>query len=201
VLATGFVYRSALVYELVMFLLYGRHYSARYRAVAGLIPEGAEVLDVCCGPATLYHRYLRPKGVRYTGLDLNARFVRRLARGGARGQLWDVRDGRPLPRADYVVMQASLYQFLPGAAAVVGRLCEAARERVLLAEPVRNLADSRVPLLAALARRQTDPGSGAQPHRFTEATLDTLLAPFASRLRGSFLLPGGREKLYLLAPR
>ena len=46
----GLVYRSAAVYEAVMRLLYGRHYVARQRAVADLIPAGASLLELCCGP-------------------------------------------------------------------------------------------------------------------------------------------------------
>ena len=36
--------------DCVMLALYGRHYGARYRAVADLIPDGSSVLDLCCGP-------------------------------------------------------------------------------------------------------------------------------------------------------
>ena len=58
------VYKSPLLYEAVMLALYGRHYFARYRAIADLIPAGSSVLDLCCGPAILYSRYLRNKNVR-----------------------------------------------------------------------------------------------------------------------------------------
>jgi hypothetical protein len=117
-LAGSLVYRSPFVYELVMRALYGRHYAARYRAVADLIPAGSSALDLCCGPGFLYERYLRPKGVSYTGLDLNPRFVDRVCRVGGRGLVWDLGEDQPLPPADSVVMQASLYQFLPDPAPV-----------------------------------------------------------------------------------
>jgi SAM-dependent methyltransferase len=195
---TSLVYRSGLAYETAMLLLYGRHYGARYRAVADLIPAGASVLDVCCGPARLYRRYLKGKSVKYCGLDVNARFIDRLRREGTEGRVCDVAAGEALPPADYVVMQASLYHFLPGAAGVLDRMLQAARRQVIVAEPVRNLSDSRVRLLAWFARRQTDPGLGPQPHRFTEQTLDDLLAAYAPRIARSFLIPGGREKVYVL---
>ena len=57
----GLVYRSAALYEAVMRVLYGRHYAARQRAIAGLIPARASVLEVCCGPGTLYRRHLARK--------------------------------------------------------------------------------------------------------------------------------------------
>jgi SAM-dependent methyltransferase len=183
-----------------MVLLYGRHYGARYRAVAGLVPDGSSVLDVCCGPGVLFDRYLRARSVDYTGVDVNPRFVERVNRRGGRGLLLDLLEDRPLPGADTVVMQASLYQFLPDAAPVVRRMLLAARERVVIAEPIRNLANSRNPLLAAVARRQTDPGLGARPRRFTEATFDAFVAGLGVRVAREFLVPGGREKVVVLDP-
>ena len=192
------VYRSALVYESAMLVLYGRHYFSRYRVIADLIPQNASVVDVCCGPARIYHRHLKRKGVRYYGLDINQRFISKLVRAGAGGEIWDLTNERELPPADYVVMQASLYHFLPDGAAIVDRMVRAARRQVIIAEPIRNLADSKIPFLSALARRQTDPGIGEQSHRFTESTLDKLMSRYTSRPNRSFLIPGGREKVFVL---
>ena len=198
---TSAIYRNAVVYEATMRVLYGRAYNDRDRALADVIPDGASVLDLCCGPGTLFHRYLKRKGVRYTGLDINAGFVARLLSSGAVGLVWNLEESRPLPRAEYVVMQASLYHFLPHALSVVERMMKAAERQVLIAEPIRNLLNSRVPLLAALARKCANPGTGDQPHRFDEARLDGLLEPY--RQRGQVvqarLIAGGREKLYVLA--
>jgi hypothetical protein len=198
-MAPSLIYRSDALYELAMAALYGRHYPARYRAIADLIPAGASVLDLCCGPALLYHRRLREKRVDYTGLDVNPRFIRRLVARGAAGRVWDVAGETPLPRADYVVMQASLYHFLPQPRPVVDRMLAAARRQVIIAEPVRNLASSRWRALAALGRRLSDPGDGTSARRFTAATLDQLFASYGGRVRGSFLIPGAREKVYLMA--
>jgi hypothetical protein len=96
-----------------------------------------------------------------------------------------------------VLMQASLYQFLPDAGPVVRRMLRAARRCVIITEPIRNLSDSRVPVLAAIARRQTDLSDGGQALRFTEPTLDAFFAAHAPPAR-SFLIPGGREKVLLI---
>lgn len=192
------VYRNAVLYESAMLALYGRHYFARYRAIADLIPEHVSVLDVCCGPAHLYHRYLKRKGVQYCGLDINQRFIDRLRNHGGSGEIWDVASERELPLNDYVLMHASLYHFLTGPVSVIDRMLRGARRQVIIAEPIRNLADRNVPLLSRLARRHTDPGSGRQPNRFTEKTLDALFAPYRGRVARSFLIPGGREKVYVL---
>jgi SAM-dependent methyltransferase len=181
-----------------MALLYGRYYFARYQALDALVPTGSRVLDLCCGPATLYFRYLKHRGVQYTGLDINEKFIRRLVRKGGHGQVWDLRQDLPLPETDYVIMEASLYHFSTDARRIVHRMLEAARQQVIIAEPVRNLASRKLSLLAFLARRQTDPGSGEQAFRFTEETLDGFFAPYAAQVSRSFLIPGGREKVYVL---
>src|SRR5215471_8902261 len=197
-MAASVIYSWPALYEAVMLLLYGRHYSARYRILADLIPAGSSVLDLCCGPAVLYHRYLRHKDVRYTGLDVSNRFIDRLRQRGAAAEVWDVGSAAALPTADYVVMQASLYQFLPDPSPVLHRMLQAARVQVIIAEPIRNLADSEVPLASALARRFTDPGNGPSARRFTEQSLIRFFQPYLPRCARTFLIPGGRERVYVL---
>lgn len=196
---TSLVYRSPLIYDAVMLALYGRHFFSRCSAIAELIPAGSSVVEVCCGPASLYRRHLRGKGVRYTGLDINPRFFSRLPALGATGQVWDLLSETPLPPADYFVMQASLYHFLPDPGPVVDRMLAAAGRQAIVAEPIRNLSDARLPLLSAIARLQTDPGTGRQAHRFNEASLDAFFARYAPRIERTFLIPGGREKVYVLS--
>lgn len=197
-MATSLIYKSASVYELAMLLLYGRHYTSRYRAIAELIPAGSSVLDLCCGPALLYHRYLRAKAVQYTGLDINANFIFGLIRRGGSGQVWDLRSEEALPPADYVIMQASLYHFLPDASRVVERMLQAARKRVIIAEPIRNLATGDSLLLSLLGRLFTNPGVGEHSLRFTEASLADFFSGYASRVDESFTIAGGRERVYVL---
>ncbi|MEU0543684.1 methionine biosynthesis protein MetW [Nocardia sp. NPDC005978] len=199
-MSTSFIYRHETIYGLLMRGLYGRHYGARYRAIAALIPEGAQVLDLCCGPATLYTRHLRAKSVRYTGLDLNERFVAGLTAAGADARVWDLHSALPLPAADYVLMQASLYHFLPEPEPVLDRMLTAARQRVIIAEPIKNLTSSGNKVLARLGGRFTDPGDGASAHRFTEETLDELFRGYPEHIEERSLIAGGREKLYVLKP-
>ncbi|MFY9611327.1 MAG: methionine biosynthesis protein MetW [Blastocatellia bacterium] len=198
-MSTSLIYRSSSLYELAMVGLYGRHYASRYRAIADLIPAGSSVLDLCCGPALLYHRYLRHKSVDYTGLDVNAKFIGQLTRRGAGGQIWDLRAETPLPQADYVVMQGSLFHFLPDPAAVVDRMLRAARKQVVIAEPIRNVASSKRRLLALAGKLFTNPGTGNHSQRFNEASIDQLFSRYSSSVVQSCLIAGGREKMYVLA--
>jgi SAM-dependent methyltransferase len=197
-MATSLIYRSAAGYELLMRGLYGRHYGARLEAVAAEVPPGASVLELCCGPGTMYRRHLRPRGARYVGLDVNEGFVRGLRAAGADARVVDLMAGGELPAADVVLMQASLYHFLPDASGIVDRMIATARERVIVAEPVRNLASSTNPLVARIGRRAADPGVGGHAGRFTEAALDALMGRY--RVLKAFAIPGGREKVYVLAP-
>ncbi len=197
-MAASPIYKSAALYELAMIGLYGRHYPSRYRAIAELIPPGSSIIDLCCGPAVLYNRYLRRKSIDYMGLDINEAFVKGLLRRGVRAKVWDLREETPLPQADYVIMQASLYHFLPDPLPVLKRMLEAAREQVIIAEPVRNLASAKLPLLASLARLLTDPGVGSQPHRFNEQMLDDLLSILPSQPPQTTYIRGRREKIYVL---
>ncbi len=198
-MSTSLIYRSALGYEWLMRALYGRHYGARLRSVADRVPPGASVLELCCGPGTLYRRHLRQRAGAYVGLDVNQGFVDRLRAQGVDARLVDLAGEQPLPRADVVIMQASLYHFLPGASAVLDRMLAAARQRVIVAEPVRNVASSQLSIVASLGRRGTDPGVGGHAQRFTEESLGDLMERYRERVQETFLIPGGREKVYVLA--
>lgn len=180
-----------------MIAAYGRHYGERYRAIADLIPAGASVLDVCCGPGVLYQRYLRHKPVSYTGLDINEKFVRNVISYGARGRVHDLCSDAPLPQANYVVMQASLYHFLPNPAPVISRMVAASRSGLIIAEPIRNVSSSKLRSLSWLANTITNPGPGAPPQRFNEATLTELFSQLGLVESKTFLIGGGRERVYI----
>jgi SAM-dependent methyltransferase len=196
--STSLIYRSARGYELLMRALYGRHYEARMAAVAAEVPTGSSVLELCCGPGTLYERHLRGRAAAYVGLDVNEGFVGALKARGVDARLLDLAgaEHQPLPPADVILMQASLYHFLPDAAQIVERMVAAARDRIVISEPIRNLTSSQLPLIAALGRLAADPGVGGHAQRFSESTLDALMARF--EVRRAFLIPGGREKVYVL---
>lgn len=181
-----------------MRVLYGRYYGTRDAAVAACVPYGASVLELCCGPGRLYRNELRGRVGAYMALDYNAGFVDWLRPRGVDARLADVATA-DLPVADVVLMQASLYHFLPDAEPMVRRMLTAARERVVISEPVRNLAQSRVPLVARLAAKGAATAGGAQAPRFDEASLAALMERFGESVLTSQPIAGGRERLYVLA--
>ena len=192
------LYKYTPLYEAAMLALYGRHYHSRYQAVADLIPANATVLDLCCGPAILFTRYLRQKSVNYTGLDLSKSFVDRIRVTAPGSRVWNLHDSTPLPKADYVIMHASLYHFLPDPAPVVERMVQAAQKQMIIAEPVRNTSSSKHPWLASIGQRLSDPGDGQSAHRFTEETLDRFFVPYRNRVAQRFAIPGGREMVFVI---
>ncbi|MBV9310912.1 MAG: class I SAM-dependent methyltransferase [Solirubrobacterales bacterium] len=200
--SASLIYKNPHVYELLMRTLYGRHYVDRMRAVAEQVPQGSSVLELCCGPGTLYNRFLRGKTSSYIGVDVNERFVSDLRKDGIDARRIDLADDdQPLPPAETVMMQASLYHFLPHAERVLERMLDAATERVIISEPIRNLASSNLPIIGAVGQRAADPGVGGHADRFDEATLDQLMSPYRELVTTSFQIPGGREKVYVLRAR
>ena len=168
---TSWLYRNGRVYRGVLRLLYGQALPARERLVAGLVPAGASVIDVCCGDATIAKRLGRD---RYLGVDASPIFVRAMERAGIAARLLDVTRDDP-PPGDVVLLLGALYQFLPDADALIERLRRSARQRVVIAEPYRNLAQHPWRPVRALARRMTDPGVDSSRDRFDETSLRALL--------------------------
>jgi hypothetical protein len=199
-MSTSIIYKSPLFYEFFLLIRYRGKYRERSAAIADLIPGGATVVDLCCGPATLYFSHLRAKQVSYIGLDINRGFVDRLTARGVKAYLWDVEKSEPLPQAYYLVMQASLYHFLPDPYPIVDRMIRAAKKSVILTEPVRNLADSKNQLVASLARKLSNPGTRDQPHRFNGPLFEKFVSRYRARnlVLGYYPIAGGREQLCIL---
>ena len=148
-------------------------------------------------------RIHRPgEGVAYTGLDINERFVQEAKHRGINARVFNLRGDRlPLDKYDYVIIQASLYQFIPEHAAVLEKLLSASKSRLIVAEPLRNISSSPCKLLARLAAVASDPGSGPIARRFDEASLDAAVRQLPAAIEKTEWIPGGREKIYLLKKR
>jgi hypothetical protein len=190
------IYTNPILYNLVMRILYGRHFEDRYQALANEIPDGAHIIDLCCGDCYIYTHYLRRKQVDYLGLDLAPRFIQSARSRGTLARQFDVWND-PIPIADIVMMQASLYQFIPHADQILGRMLASARQKVLIAEPVKNLSSSNNPLLAFIGRLGTRPGAKAEAYagkRFVQQSL-TGLFNATGMLEKMFFIPGEREMI------
>ena len=186
------VYWTGIGYELLMRALYRQGFHALYAAVARHVPPGARVADVCAGPGTLWHECLREKGADYLALDFNGHFVMSARRRGARARWFDLRR-EPVPEADVVVLGSSLYHFRPREDELLARLLAAARRKVIVSEPVVNVASQGPRWLRRVAARLTDPGSGEPRERFDLAAFEAF-----ARRNGAAVFehaPGARNAL------
>ncbi|MBY0449691.1 MAG: class I SAM-dependent methyltransferase [Cyanobacteria bacterium] len=195
------VYQYPWIYDFVMKLLYGpKGYKERYEAIYQWIPSNTKVCDVCCGPGTLFKKIMPIVQIDYIGVDLNAGFESSVQAMGGKFVEHNILEDSPLPEADVVVMQASLYHFLPDTHAVqtvIQKLFKAAKHRIIITEPVKNLSTSSVPLISWLAKRAANPGNGDALYRFNVDSLETVLAPFMAQLKHQATIASGREKLYV----
>lgn len=194
----SFVYRNVLVYSFFMRMLYGAYYKERFEAIGREIPDGLHVLDVCCGDCMLYRTCLKGR-VSYTGVDINEKFVTAAGEKDITALVLDIRKD-PLPKADVVIMQASLYQFVPYCGEIVDKLFESAFQRVIIAEPVRNLATAGIPIISTVAKYTTDPGTGQATHRFNKDTFeDFIRGRYGGHVTRIESIAGGRECLAVLS--
>jgi len=190
------IYWTGWGYDLVMRLLYGGELARTYADVAAQVPEGAGVVDLCCGTARLWQEHLAQRDTSYLGLDFNGHLVLAARARGAKVRHFDVRTAE-LPRGDCLTMLSSLYHFRSDAPALLARMRAAARRAVIISEPVANHSSGRSPL-ARLAGTLSNPGTGEYRERFSLAEFEALArAAGASQFLHQ---PGQRNALAIFPP-
>lgn len=187
------IYWNSTLYHLAIRQSAGKYFSQRYLALAELIPENASVTEVCLGDAYLYSNYLARKQVNYLGLDINNAFVRSAIRKDIPARIFDVMTEEVDP-ADYVIMQGSLYQFIPEEKRIIRNLLNAAKKQLIISEPVKNRAQSNNPLISFLAKYAVNPGTGHARERFTETTLVECFQCFPE-FKEAKTIPGGIDMI------
>jgi trans-aconitate methyltransferase len=148
----GPVYWDPRLYRLVMRFL-DPDRKRRLALVLDEVEAGDLVVDLCCGDCALAEG-VHARGARYQGLDLNQQFVHWARRRGVDARLWDANTD-PIPEADVVCMQSSLYDFIPDEGQMLEQMRRSARRKVIVTEPVVNWATSGSPLLRRAARLLT----------------------------------------------
>jgi len=184
------IYWHPYLYEAALRLLYRSRYRKRIQTVADWIAEGVSVADVCAGDCSLYRYGLRGRNVTYTAYDVNPVFVR-WARGRGLAMEWLDLRSQEIPPADCVVMMGSLYQFIPRHAEILDQLIRAARRRVIVNEPVMNLAQSSHAWVRQAAYFLSRADSQGSRRRFTESEMRSLLE--GRGFHSIALLAGGRD--------
>lgn len=193
-------YRDTYLYNILMLLLYGKNYRKRLSIVAGMIPNNSSVLEICCGPCELYQKYLKCKNIEYLGLDISPEFVNAAVKKGINARKFDMfLDPLPSQRYKYIVMQASLYQFIPNHIAIIEKMLNATKRFVIISEPIKNLSNSNIKILSVLAKKMTRPAEARgryKEKRFNEESLDLCFQNFKDKIKHKIKV--GRDKIFIL---
>ncbi len=190
------IYWHPAIYAFFIRLSYRNGYAKRYEAVKGLIEEGGSVVDVCCGDCEIAD-FLKDKKVDYTGLDFNSHFVRAAKRRGIKSKIFNIYEDE-VPKADYVLIQGSLYQFIPRHAEILNKLYDAAGKFLIISEPIRSNAESKSRLVSFLAYFLNNPGDGTKRRRFDIGSLKEALVPFKDRIVKEFLADNGVDYIAVI---
>lgn len=177
----GLLYNFPKLYKYVIKILFGKDYPKRYEAIARNIEEGSKVVDVCCGNAEL-SRFLKEKNIEYLGVDINIHFVLYNIRKGIRMCLTDITKD-DIPKADYIILQGSLYQFHKPEE-IVEKLYYAASKSFIISESIHNLADNYIIKKTPLKKiipLFVGTKSDKENYRFDETTLKKLLQKYKPR--------------------
>lgn len=166
----GLIYWHPVIYRnAVQFFLYGKDFYSRYETISKLLPDSVSVADICCGDCFIYE-FLKKKNIDYLGLDLNPKFVKHALKKGIKAELFNIYNSN-VPASDYVIMQGSLYQFMPNHRMVIDKMFFAARRGIIISEPVKHMASSPNQLKAFLSNMVTRVNGNSFPARFSKPEL------------------------------
>lgn len=175
------IYWHPWLYRTAMKMSYGDQFTRRYEKLNSYIPEGSEVFEVCMGDAFFYRKYLAKKNIRYSCGDVNPVFVNAARKDTINARLLNVFTDE-IPKADIILMHASLSYFIPQEASVVLKLLAAAKQKVIIAESIDNLSNSRSGLKSFLGTFLSKAKAGQSKEKFTRDSLKKSFNPFLRQI-------------------
>jgi hypothetical protein len=191
------IYWHPVFYNRAMRLAYGSKFETRYKHLERYIPENCELLELCMGDAFFYQHYLQKKNITYKCADINPVFVRSARKKGIDAQLLDVYSD-PIPKADYILMQASLYHFIPDEKKIIEKLLDACNKAVIISENVENLSNASSKIRADLGTYLSKAKSGQSRIKFTRKTLRESLSDHKHYIDAWEELPENKEVIIVL---
>jgi trans-aconitate methyltransferase len=170
---TGLAYWHPVTYRLIEKILYGRNYRKHYEALSREIGDSS-ILELCCGDCQVVD-YL--KGNTYQGLDINPRFVNHAKKKGINVSLQDVMVSE-IPEVECIIIHNSLYQFYPHHEKLIYKALESAQKKLIISEPVINLASSKNRSISFMAKWITRVGSDSSSKRFSRKEMEEVFNKF-----------------------
>jgi len=176
--------------------MFWKHYNTRYKTIKNSIEENSSVIDVCCGDSKLYS-FLKSKNVDYLGLDFNPTFIKSSKKRGINVRLFNMYEDE-IPKSDIIVIQASLYQFIPNHSEILDKLYNATNKYLIITEPIRSYAQSKNKIVSLIGRLLNNPGDDMKIHRFTLQTFKEALNPFQENIVSEFVMNGDIEYMVVI---
>lgn len=190
------LYWHSYTYALLVRLMFKKYYTDRYKAIKNVIDNNSSVVDVCCGDSKLY-AFLKCKNINYLGLDFNQTFIKFSNKRGINVRLFDIYKDE-IPVSDFVVIQGSMYQFIPNHNKILKKLYEAADKYLIITEPIRNYAQSQNNFISLIGRLLNNPGDSMKVHRFTLQTFKEALQPFKGNIVSENIINGDIEYMVVI---
>ena len=169
----GLAFWHPVAYRFIEKVLYGRSYRRHYEALSREIGD-LSLLELCCGDCQIVD-YL--KGNAYQGLDINPRFVNHAKKKGINVSLQDVMVSE-IPEVECIIIHNSLYQFYPHHEKLIYKALESAQKKLIISEPVINLASSKNRSISFMAKWITRVGSNSYSKRFNRKEMEEVFNKF-----------------------
>jgi len=169
----GLAYWHPVTYRFIEKILYGRSYRKHYEALSREIGN-LSLLELCCGDCQIVDYF---KGNAYQGLDINPRFVNYARKKGIKVSLQDVMISE-IPEAECILIHNSLYQFYPQHEKLIQKALESAQKKLVISEPVINLASSKNRIVSFIAKRVTRVGEASSSKRFNRKEMEEIFKKF-----------------------
>ena len=187
------LYWHPYIYKFLMKLRFKKYFNERYEAINELIPAGSSVVDVCCGDSFLYS-FLKNKKIEYLGLDFNPSFIKNSIKQGINVKLFNIYED-PIPPADFVVIQASLYQFIPNHQKLLHKLYNSANKYLIITETIDSYGSSNNKFISFVGKILNNPGDGIKKERFTYLTFKKAIEPFKNKIENEISICGDLDIL------
>lgn len=193
----GWIYLHPITYKMFCRLRYGQHFSRRYLSLCEIVEKNSTFLDLCAGDYLLYNA-LKTKDIKYTAIDINPHFTRKLTRKGFNAILGDVLEIE-FPVSDYVYMGASLYQFYNYEEFIIRKMQRAAKKKVIVIEPVSRFVSQKNRIMRWLVEVATKVNGNSFSHRYDYETLHSKLA-YVKGFETMYKIVDGNDCMVLFKP-